>query len=113
MSAALTRNVIVAAVVGAAMAVSGCVQSRMHLSDDYGQSLRQDVAAQVADPDARYGGLPAPGAQGHRVGLALDRYNRNAVTPPASTSTSSSSTGGGSGGGGGGGSGGSGGPPSQ
>src|ERR1700692_4352932 len=104
MSAALAKSLIVAAVVGAAMATSGCVQSRMNLSDDYGQSLRQHVAAQVADPDARYGGLPAPGAHGHRVGLALDRYNRNAVTPPASTSTSSA---------GGGGSGGSGGPPSQ
>lgn len=108
MSAALTKSLIVAAAAGAAMGVSGCVESRMHLSDDYGQSLRQDVAAQVADPDARYGGLPAPGAHGHRVGLALDRYNRNAVTPPAATSTSSFSAGGGSGGSGGGG-----GPPSQ
>lgn len=105
MSAVLAKSMIVASVLGAAMAVSGCVESRLHLSDDYGRALRQDVVAQVADPDAHYKGLPAPGADGHRVGLATDRYNRDAVTPPASTSTSSSMSGSGGGGGGS--------PPSQ
>jgi hypothetical protein len=104
MSAALAKSATAAAFLGAALALSGCVQSRLNLSDDYGRAIRQDLAAQVADPDARYKGVPAPGSDGHRVDQAMERYNRNAVIRPAATSTSSSSTGGGGGGAG---------PPSQ
>jgi hypothetical protein len=102
MSAVLAKSAAVAVLVGAALGLSACVQSRLSIADDYGQTLRQHVAAQIADPDAHYSGVPAPGSNGRRVGLAQERYNRNAVITPASTSTSSASGGGGGGGGGGG-----------
>jgi hypothetical protein len=107
MSAALAKSATAAALLGAALALSGCVESRMNLATDYGRAVGQDLAAQVADPDARYKGVPAPGSDGHRVDQAMERYNRNVVIRPASTSTFGSSTGGGGGGGGGAG------PPSQ
>jgi hypothetical protein len=106
MSAVLAKSAAVAVLVGAALGLSACAESRLSIAEDYGQAMRQDLAAQVADPDAHYNGVPAPGSNGRRVGLAQDRYNRNTVIPPASTSTSSVSAGGGGGGGGGGGPGG-------
>lgn len=99
MSAVLAKSATVAVLVGAALGLSACVQSRIDLADDYGRAVRQDLLAQVADPDARYNGVPAPGSNGRRVGIAQERYNRNAVIQPASTSTSNVSVGGGGGGG--------------
>jgi hypothetical protein len=83
--------------------LAGCAESRLHLSDDFGRAFRQEIVAQVADPDATYKGDPAPGSNGRRVGLAQSRYERNAVVQPASTTTSTVSLGGGGGGGSGGG----------
>lgn len=85
-------------IVGASLVVAGCTQSRLHISDEYGQAVRQDQAAQIADPEARYKGTPAPGSNGSRVGIAQDRYQHNAVIPPASMTTSTMNTGGGGGG---------------
>ena len=69
-----------------AVALSGCVQ--MHLSEDFGSAVRQDVAAQIADPDAHYVGSPAPGAaDGPRVALAQDHYEKNKVIQPIGTSS--------------------------
>lgn len=106
MSDVLAKTAIVAVLVGAALGLSACAQSRMDLADDYGRAVRQDLIAQVADPDAHYQGVATPGSNGRRVGIAQERYNRNAVVQPASTSTSSASTGGGGAGAGGGGPGG-------
>lgn len=80
--------------------VAGCSESRLHISNEFGQSVRQDVAAQVAEPDAAYKGTPDPGAGGARVGLAQDRYGRNEVIKPVNASTSTAAKGGGEGGGG-------------
>ena len=101
MSAVLAKSATAAALVGATLGLSACVQSRLSIAEDYGQAIRQDLVAQVADPDAHYKGVPAPGTNGRRGALAQDRYNRNAVIQPASTSTSNTATGGGGGGGGG------------
>lgn len=90
-------------------ALSACTQSALRLSPDFGSALRQDVAAQIADPDARYEGVPSPGSASARVDLAQKRYNANQVIQPASTTASSKSLGGiDNGGGAGGGSGGAG-----
>ncbi|HEX5380003.1 MAG TPA: hypothetical protein VFW47_15610 [Phenylobacterium sp.] len=71
-----------------AAGLSGCVQSRTHLSSDFGAAVRQDVAAQIADPDARYRGDPAPGSDGARTALSQERYRTGKVTQPvASIST--------------------------
>lgn len=80
--------------------VAGCSESRLHISNEFGQSVRQDVAAQVAEPDAAYKGTPDPGSDGARVGLAQERYGRNEVIKPVSASTSSAGKTGGEGGGG-------------
>lgn len=76
----------------AGVALGGCVHSEVNLSPDYGQAYRQDVKAQIADPDAQYKGTPAPGSNGARVGLAQKRYEKGQVIQP-STATASSSTG--------------------
>lgn len=89
------RSMIKLAAVGvSALALTGCVQSRLHLSDDFGRAVRQDAVAQVAEPDAKYAGLPEAGSHGARVGLAQDRYVTGKVIKPASTSTSTVSSGG-------------------
>jgi hypothetical protein len=83
-------------------ALSACTQSSLRISPDFGSSLRQDVAAQIADPDARYEGSPAPGSASARVDLAQKRYNTNQVIQPTSNTASSKTLGGidnGSGGG--------------
>src|SRR5690348_15736610 len=92
-----------AARIGAALAliasggaiVAGCTVSTTHISRDFGSIVKEDAAAQVADPDAHYAGLPAPGANGPRAALAVGRYERNAVIKPSSIQTSSVSGGGG------------------
>ena len=78
-----------------AFGLSGCAVSQYHLTDDYGRAVRQDLAAQIANPDARYAGVPAPASDGQRTSAAQTRYEKGTVTPPASTSTSSVAGGGG------------------
>jgi hypothetical protein len=65
-----------------ALALSACTQSTLRTSPDFGTAVRQDEAAQIADPDARYVGTPAPGSKGQRVGVAQKRYDTNQVIPP-------------------------------
>ena len=97
------RFAAVAATVGAGLLLASCEESHLRLSPDFGVAVRQDVAGQIADPDARYAGVPAPASDGSRVGLAQARYKADRVIQPASTSTSQVSAGGGGGSGGGGG----------
>jgi len=100
-ASAVTAVTLLAAGIG----LSGCVESRLHLTDDSGVAVRQNLATQVADPDARHRGLPAPGASGLRADAAVGRYDSGQVIQPASTSTSTVSVGGGQGGSSGGGAG--------
>jgi hypothetical protein len=81
----------------AAGALAGC-ESQFRISPDYGVALRQDVAAQTADPDAKYTGDPQPGANAERAQLAQQHYVTDKVVQPTSMGTGS--VGGGSGGGG-------------
>ncbi len=81
-------------VIGAAFALGGCTETRLRLSPDFGEAVKQDIIAQTADPDARYDGVPGAGSSGQRTAAAQDRYNKGQVTPPASTSTSSATAGG-------------------
>jgi len=70
-------------------ALSGCNQSSLRINPDFGSAVRQDLAAQIADPDAHYEGTPAPGSSGARVGLAQKRYDSNTVVQPSTTTASS------------------------
>ena len=81
-------------VVTAVLALNACAQnpteSEMRMSPDFGDAVRENLAAQIADPDAHYAGTPAPGASdGARIDLAQTRYQKNQVVQPSSTTASS------------------------
>lgn len=79
------------------LTLGGCVTNSQHISADFGRAVREDALAQIADPDARYVGDPAPASNGPRSALAQTRYERNAVIRPM-VSTTGGSVGGGGGG---------------
>ena len=83
----------------AAASLSACTETRLREAPDFGESVRENVAAQIADPDARYVGNPAPGSNGMRTNSSQERYVRGKVTPPPAATTSQ--VGGSVGGGGG------------
>ncbi len=108
MPSTFSKRAGIAMLLGAGLLVSSCAtergdltQSSLLLDSHFGQSVKQDLAAQVADPDARYAGTPAPGSDGTRVGLAQERYQKGKVLQPAATSVSGGiDSGGGNSGGG-------------
>ena len=103
MSAFLTKSATAAAIAGFALALSGCAESRLRLSDDYGHAVRENIIAQVADPDAHYKGVPAPGSNGQRGKPSRRRGTTTMLlSGRRSTATSTAGTAGGGGGGGGG-----------
>ena len=87
---ALRKTPTITAALFLAAILSACTQSRLRLEPDFGRAVRQDVAAQIADPDAHYKGIPAPGSGAARVGLAQRRYDTNEVVQPSTTGASSS-----------------------
>jgi uncharacterized membrane protein YgcG len=109
MKSAVRTGLLAAALAGVGAMVAGCANEAQLRNDmgfnDFGRSVHEDLAAQIADPDASYKGPPPP-SSGRRADLAQTKYKTNTVKQPQSTSTGSSggsSGGGGSGGGGGGG----------
>lgn len=68
-----------------AVGLTGCAESQRHMSADFGLAVRQDAAAQVADPDALY--KAALLADGRRVGLGMDRYQTGKILEPQALST--------------------------
>jgi hypothetical protein len=82
----------IAVILALGTGVCACTTSYLHIADNFGRGARQDLVAQIADPEARYEGKPAPGSSGRRIGLALDRYNNNAVIPPAVAVTTAMTT---------------------
>lgn len=81
----MTKVIFVAAALGASLGLGGC--ATRHLSADYGQAVRQNIAAQVANPDARFVGAIAPGSNAARVAAAQDRYVKGRVIQPAGLAT--------------------------
>lgn len=79
------RLVVLAA---AAAGLSACTQSEIRLEPDFGSAITQDKAAQVADPEPHYAGVPAPGSDGARVAAAVRRYETGRVIQPAAVSAS-------------------------
>jgi type IV pilus biogenesis protein CpaD/CtpE len=71
------------------LALAGCADTRADLSPDFGNAVRANLAAQIADPEARYDRVLQPGGDGARAALAATRYGKNQVIAPASASTSS------------------------
>jgi len=83
-----TRTGSAAFIVLGCLALSACAQSSLRINPDFGRAVRQEVAAQIANPDAKYEGTPDPGSRGDRVGLAQQRYQTNQVIPPATMTAS-------------------------
>ena len=91
------RNTVL--IIALAAGLSGCAMNDKPLEPNFGQALRQNQNAQIADPDARYARTTPPAADGMRTSSAQDRYQKGEVTKPAGESTTTIK---GSGGGGGG-----------
>ncbi|HXV01871.1 MAG TPA: hypothetical protein VG166_15355 [Caulobacteraceae bacterium] len=105
MKPALRSGLLLAALAGLAALVSGCADDKLLASDitqanDFGRAVHEDLAAQIADPDAAYRGPPPP-TSGEKTEVGFKRYTTDTMKQPQSISTQSG--GGGSGGGGGGG----------
>lgn len=94
--------------VGAGALLSGCAQSRLRIEDDFGQAVSQDLAAQIANPDAARTEGPAPPSSGARAALAQTRYQHDTVVQPSTIGASGNASGYGSNGSGAGAGGGSG-----
>ena len=98
------RTGLLIAALGAGALLSGCTADGQLKDDmgsaDFGRSVREDMAAQIADPDAAYKGPPPP-SSGERAQIAQQRYATDSVKQPVSVSTGGSGGGGGGGGGGG------------
>ena len=73
----------------AALLVSGCTESQLRINPDFGVAVRQDAAAQIANPHPRYVGYPPAGSDGSRAALAQTRYATDKVIRPYVTSTGS------------------------
>jgi hypothetical protein len=81
---------IIAAALGLCACAQNPAQSEMRMSPDFGDAVHENLAAQIADPDAHYAGTLAPGASdGARIDLAQTRYQQNQVIQPSSTTASS------------------------
>jgi hypothetical protein len=101
MKTAARTGLLMAALAGIGAIVAGCADEKQLANDmgtaDFGRAVHEDLAAQIADPDAVYKGPPPP-SSGARADLAQTRYQADKVTQPSSTSTSSGGGGGGGGG---------------
>ena len=81
-----------------ALGLGGCVQGNT-VDPEFGVALRQNIAAQIADPAPRYVRADPPASDCPRTALAQQRYEKGTVIQPVvqSTSTVTSNGGGGSG----------------
>ena len=80
----------IAALLGLGACAQNPTESEMRLSPDFGDAVRENLAAQIADPNPHYAGTLAPGASdGARIDLAQTRYQKNQVIQPSSMTASS------------------------
>jgi hypothetical protein len=89
MRRSLSAKATLTSVLAVGVLLGGCVETRLRDQADFGNAARQDRAAQIADPDAHYAGVPAPGANGMHADASVERYVRGQVIPPVQTQTSS------------------------
>ena len=105
MSIASRPWLLAAALAGAGALLAGCEgsspsleQSSLRLSDDFGRAVREDVAAQIVDPDPSWKAGPPPPSDGERAALAQKRYQHDVVIQPSTAATSQAVSSGGGGG---------------
>ncbi|HTX50999.1 MAG TPA: hypothetical protein VME40_16620 [Caulobacteraceae bacterium] len=75
------------ALLAAGALLGACAESQLRDQPDFGNAVRQDRSAQIADPDAHYAGVPEPGSNGLRVDTAQERYVKDTVIQPVQTQT--------------------------
>lgn len=101
MNKALKIGLVAAGLASVGALLAGCADDQM-LNDqmqmsDFGRAVQEDLAAQIADPDAAYKG-PPPASSGERAGLAQSKYKTDTVAKPETlTGVGSPSSGGGGG----------------
>jgi type IV pilus biogenesis protein CpaD/CtpE len=83
----------------AAFSLAACAESHQHMSQDFGVSVRANIAAQVVNPQPSYGVAETDGT---RIQNAIHRYETNKVYVPQGSTGSLQNTGAGMGTGGGG-----------
>jgi type IV pilus biogenesis protein CpaD/CtpE len=69
-----------------ALGLSACVQANT-VNPDFGVALRQNIAAQIADPAPRYDRTAPPASDGPRTALAQTRYQKGEVIRPETEAT--------------------------
>jgi type IV pilus biogenesis protein CpaD/CtpE len=69
-----------------ALGLAGCVQATTP-DPGFGVALRQNIAAQIADPAPRYDRTNPPASDGARTALAQERYEKGQVIQPQAEST--------------------------
>ncbi len=80
------KTALAAAVAAVALGgLAGCAETQPSIASDFGIAVRQDLAAQIADPEAHYGKTDSDGA---RAALAQERYRADRVIPPSAIGTS-------------------------
>lgn len=87
----------------AALALGGCSSDVYKAADigepDFGRAVRQNIAAQVADPAPNYEYADPPASSGPRTSKAQERYETGTVIQPTVEATQNVTTGAGGGGG--------------
>jgi type IV pilus biogenesis protein CpaD/CtpE len=64
------------------------------MEPNFGFAVRQDIVAQIADPDARYRRAESPASNGVRAANTVERYlSVGTEAPPSSTTYVISTTG--------------------
>jgi hypothetical protein len=71
-----------AATTGACALLAGCISPQRPLSPDYAMAVRSNIAAQTADPEARYRRDIEPASNGDRINTANERYEKGEVIVP-------------------------------
>lgn len=83
----------------AALALSGCSSAVYKAADiddpNFGRAVRQNLAAQVANPAPDYAYTDPPASSGPRTSVAQKRYETGTVIQPDAQATSTVSRGGG------------------
>lgn len=78
------------------VSLSGCNTNKGSISQDFGNSVQHNMAAQIINPRVPNPRAQAPGMDGARAFKAIDRYQRDDVEQlnPESTSNKAVSSGG-------------------